>query len=91
METKAPLSDSRAELLAQRNRRAYSLAGPVLLITLGTIFLVQQFVPGWGIKKTWPLLLVAIGITKLFEALFSAKSGNARQAAKPVRPEEELR
>ncbi len=88
METKAPLSDSRAGLLAQRNRRAYSLVGPVLLITLGTIFLVQQFVPGWGIRKTWPLLFVAIGITKLFESLFSK---DARPAAKPADPEEELR
>ena len=88
METKAPPSDSSAGLLAHRNRRAYSLAGPVLLITLGTIFLVQQFVPGWGIRKTWPLLLLAIGITKLFESLFSR---NARQTAKPAEPEGELR
>jgi LiaI-LiaF-like transmembrane region len=41
-----------------------------MLITLGSIFLVGQFVPAWGIGKTWPLLLVAIGVTKLFESFF---------------------
>jgi hypothetical protein len=44
-----------------------SLTGPVLLITLGTIFLMNQFVPGWDIGKTWPILLVVIGVVKLLD------------------------
>ena len=44
-----------------------SLTGPVVLITLGVILLLDQLVPGWGIGKTWPVLLVAIGILKLIQ------------------------
>lgn len=45
-------------------RRAH-ITGPVVLITLGIILLIDQFLPGWGISKTWPLLLVVIGVMKL--------------------------
>jgi hypothetical protein len=31
------------------------------------MFLLDQLVPGWGISKTWPALLVAIGILKLVD------------------------
>ncbi len=39
--------------------------GPVILITLGVMFLADQFIPGWGIGRTWPVLLVIIGVLKL--------------------------
>lgn len=45
-----------------------SLMGPVVLIVVGAMFLVGQFVPGWGIGKTWPALLIVIGILKLVDA-----------------------
>jgi len=38
------------------------------LITLGVILLLDQFVPGWGIGRTWPVLLVVIGVVKLLES-----------------------
>lgn len=44
-----------------------SLTGPVFLITLGVILLLDELVPGWGFGKTWPILLVAIGVIKLLE------------------------
>ncbi len=44
-----------------------SLTGPVFVITLGLILLLDQLVPGWGIGKTWPVLLVAIGVSKLIQ------------------------
>jgi len=40
---------------------------PVLLILLEVMFLLDQFVPGWGIGKTWPVLLVVIGVLKLLD------------------------
>ena len=40
---------------------------PVLLIILGVMFLLDQFVPTWGINKTWPVLLVVIGVFKLLD------------------------
>jgi membrane-bound ClpP family serine protease len=45
-----------------------SLTWPVILITLGVVFLVDEFVPGWGISKTWPVLLVVIGVMKLLDS-----------------------
>ncbi len=40
---------------------------PVLLMVLGIMFLLDQLVPGWGISKTWPALLVVIGVLKLVD------------------------
>jgi hypothetical protein len=38
-----------------------------VLIVLGLIFLADQFLPGWGIGKTWPALLIVIGVVKLLD------------------------
>ena len=51
---------------SSRYRR--SLTGPVVLIALGVIFLLEEFVPDWGLRKTWPILLVVIGVLKLLDA-----------------------
>lgn len=45
-----------------------SLTGPVVLIALGLMFLAGQFVPEWGISKTWPALLIVIGVIKLLNS-----------------------
>jgi hypothetical protein len=45
----------------------HSLTGPIVLIALGIIFLLQEFVPQWGFHKTWPVLLILIGVAKLLE------------------------
>ena len=55
-----------ARTSSSRYRR--SLTGPVVLIALGVIFLLQEFVPDWGLRKTWPILLVVIGVLKLLDA-----------------------
>ena len=47
--------------------RKPSLMGPVFLITLGVVFLIGEFVPEWGVRKTWPLLLIVVGVLKLFD------------------------
>lgn len=49
-------------------RRRFSLTGPITLITLGVILLLDQVVPGWSIGKTWPILLVVVGVTKLLDS-----------------------
>jgi len=46
-------------------RRQGGLMFPVLLMVLGIMFLLDHIVPGWGIHKTWPLLLIVIGVLKL--------------------------
>lgn len=40
--------------------------GGVVLITLGLLFLAQQFVPILDFGKTWPLFLIVLGIIVIF-------------------------
>ena len=54
--------------LTPSTHRRPSLTGPVILITLGLVFLADQLVPGWGISKTWPVLLVVFGVLKLLDS-----------------------
>jgi hypothetical protein len=44
------------------------LTWPVVLITLGLMFLLDEFAPQWGFRRTWPALLVVIGILKLIDS-----------------------
>jgi hypothetical protein len=50
-----------------RSGRRRTLVGPVVLITVGILSLLESYHgPGWN--RTWPVLLLAIGITKLLES-----------------------
>ncbi len=48
--------------------RRGGLLWPIILITVGVMFLLDEFLPRWGFDKTWPLLLVVVGIIKLLDA-----------------------
>ncbi len=48
--------------------RRVRLTWPVVLITLGLLFLLDEFAPSWGFDRTWPVLLVVIGVLMLFES-----------------------
>ena len=54
--------NSRAVLYAQAVR------GPILLITVGTLFAIQQAGVA-PISRTWPLFIIIFGIMKLIERL----------------------
>lgn len=43
-----------------------SLVGPLMMILVGVIFLVNQFMPEFGFDKLWPLLLIAGGVAALY-------------------------
>ncbi|MGH9534375.1 MAG: LiaI-LiaF-like domain-containing protein [Terriglobales bacterium] len=45
--------------------RSRGITGPVVLITLGVLFLLQMTMPRWGFDQTWPILLIAIGAVGL--------------------------
>jgi hypothetical protein len=32
------------------------------------MLLAEQFLPDWGFSKTWPVLLVVIGVVKLIDS-----------------------
>jgi|YelNatPaOPRAMG01_1025707.scaffolds.fasta_scaffold46184_2 hypothetical protein len=40
--------------------------GPILLITLGSLFAADYY-SGWPFTRTWPLLLIVFGFMKLVE------------------------
>jgi len=43
-----------------------ALRGPVLLITLGTLFAID-YAGGVSVGRTWPALLIVVGLFKLAE------------------------
>jgi N-terminal domain of toast_rack, DUF2154 len=56
-------------------RRRHSVAGPVILIALGVIFLAWNFMPGtdpwWIIWHYWPLILIFVGIGKIWDSYWA--------------------
>lgn len=47
--------------------RMQGLGWPVILIAVGAIFLLGQFIPGLGIRQLWPVILIVIGVMQLLE------------------------
>jgi hypothetical protein len=45
-----------------------ALRGPILLITLGTLFAIHQ-AGVLSFSRTWPLLLIVAGVMKLLERM----------------------
>lgn len=45
-----------------------AIRGPILLITLGVLFAIQQagFI---SLYRTWPLIIIMIGVLKLIERM----------------------
>jgi Domain of unknown function (DUF5668) len=48
---------------------ARRVMGPIVLITIGVLFLLDELFPyrGWGIGHTWPVILVVVGAVKILE------------------------
>ena len=43
------------------------MLGPLLLIVIGILFLLNNMVPGFRFGKMWPVILIVIGLAKVFE------------------------
>jgi hypothetical protein len=60
-------------------QRRNSLVVPILLITLGALFLFRNWHPGFEIghvlRTYWPLLLIAVGLGKIWDSSRSRASG----------------
>lgn len=50
-----------------------AIRGPVLLIVIGTLFLLQQ-ANVFRFSQTWPLLLIVFGVMKLLERTVAPSS-----------------
>jgi hypothetical protein len=55
----------------------YSLMGPAMLITVGTLFLIHEWLPDYHFGRLWPVILIVIGIVKLLEAGGAAGGSSA--------------
>ncbi len=59
-----------------------SIFGGLLIILIGALFLLRNFVPGLGIgrllERYWPLLLIFWGLAKLFDHLAAQRTGQTR-------------
>lgn len=49
--------------------RLRGLMGPMLLITLGILFMLQMMSYRWTFDETWPILLIVAGAVKLIQRL----------------------
>jgi hypothetical protein len=47
------------------------MMGPVVLITLGVLFLVGRMSIGLSFRDLWPVLLIVIGLVKVASAMAS--------------------
>jgi len=41
-----------------------AVRGPILLITIGTLFALDHFTP-YGFLQTWPVILIVVGLLTL--------------------------
>ena len=59
------------------NRRALfaqAIRGPILLITIGILFAIHQ-AGGLPIYRSWPLIIIVIGVMKLIERTATPPTG----------------
>jgi phage shock protein C len=54
-----PMDDAKKRKMKRKNNE--SVIGGLVLLTLGVIFLADEFVPWFEFDKLWPLILVAVG------------------------------
>jgi hypothetical protein len=63
------------------NSRRVSLVFPIILITIGVLFLVHSWRPAfdpWSILRDyWPLILIFVGIGKIYDNLQRSRNPNA--------------
>jgi len=58
--------------------------GPAVLITIGILFLIDQSSHwDWGFGRTWPVLILVIGVIKLAESMASTEG---HVSAPPIQP-----
>lgn len=72
-----------AEKKSKRN-----LMGGILLITLGVIFLAGNYIPDIDFSNLWPLILVAIGATTIYNSMH--RSNKQTHSTTINKPEEQL-
>ena len=58
------------------------MLGPLLLIVIGVLFLLNNMYPGaFRFGKMWPVILIVIGLAKIFEYIQGQPKGSAPSSA----------
>ncbi len=60
----------------KKSNKKGSLIGGLILITLGTLFLVDEFIPNIDFGDLWPVILIVIGAGILINAFTGKKKNN---------------
>ncbi|MBE0645567.1 MAG: PspC domain-containing protein [Bacteroidetes bacterium] len=58
-----------------------SFIGGIVLIVIGALFLLDNFIPSFGFEDFWPLLLIAIGAGMLWNTLPRSNHDNGEVAS----------
>jgi hypothetical protein len=60
------------------------MLGPILLIVIGILFLLNNMYPGvFRFGKMWPVILIVIGLAKVFEYLQGTPETPGKPEDKP--------
>lgn len=70
------------------NKTKRNLMGGIILITLGLIFLAGNYCPDIDFSNLWPLILVAIGATTIYNSMH--RSNKRTHSPTINKPEEQL-
>lgn len=57
--------------------RIHALFGPIMIITVGVLFLMAQY-SRWSFGELWPFLLIVAGFMKVAEAMASREGHPAQ-------------
>ena len=73
------------EFYNERKKRG-NIIGGLSVLTIGILFLIDNFIPGINFGDLWPVILVAVGIGMIFSGLLSTnkkeKEENNKEEAK---------
>jgi hypothetical protein len=64
---------------------AQAIRGPIVLMTVGALFAMHQ-AGGLSFARTWPLIIIVIGLVKLVERLLVPPVPYPAQPPYPQRP-----
>jgi hypothetical protein len=60
------------------------MMGPLLLIAIGVLFLLNNLYPGvFRFGRMWPVILIVIGVTKVIEYFQNQKPENRKEGPQP--------